>query len=138
MATDPVSVGYAMLYGTLHGDATLMALITGVYQMSAPVGSAPDYCLLVSQAAPHTNTATGTRLLTRALFQVKVCGPEQDAANLRAAYARVDTLLQPNGSPLRNTGGTLACFAESELQVPFGIINGIQWVSIGGMYRVEV
>lgn len=138
MASDPVSVGFAMLYSVLTGDATLMALITGVYQMSAPVGSTPDYCLLVNQSAPHTNTATGTRVLTRALFQVKVCGPEQDAANLRAAAARVDALLQPGGQPLRNTNGTLACYSESVLQAPFGVVNGVQWMSLGGMYRVEV
>lgn len=137
MATDPVSAGYNLLYTTLHGDATLMALITGVFQDLAPTQSAPDWCLIAAQSATDTNTATAARILTRCLFQVKVVGPVTDAANIRNAYARVDALLQPSGLALRNTAGTLACFREQQFSVG-ELVSGALWLNLGGMYRVEV
>ena len=137
MATDPVSAGYNLLYTTLHGDATLMALITGVFQDLAPTQSLPDWCLIAAQSATDTNTATAARILTRCLFQVKVVGPVTDATNLRTAYARVDALLSPGGLALRNTAGTLACYREQQFSVG-ELVSGTLWLNLGGMYRVEV
>ena len=137
MATDPVSAGYNLLYTTLHGDATLMALITGVYQDMAPTQSLPDWCLIAAQSATDTNTATAARILTRCLFQVKVVGPVTDAANIRNAYARVDALLQPSGLALRKTSGTLACFREQQFSIG-ELVAGALWLNLGGTYRVEV
>lgn len=137
MAADPVSTAFDLLYSTLHGDATLLALISGVYQVMAPPGSTPDWLLLVHQSSQDTLTATATRILTRSLFQVKCVGPVADAANLRAAYARADALLQPSGQPLRNTLSTLACYREQPLA--YGeLVNGALWLNVGGLYRVEV
>lgn len=139
MAVDPISAGFTLLYGTLSGDATLMALLAGgLWKYMAPPGSTPDYGLIANQSAPDTNSAIGSRILSRMLFQVKFVGPTQDDANLRAAFARADALLQPSGQPLRNQSGTLACFRESSLQLAEPqLINGVQWVNIGGIYRVE-
>ena len=136
-AADPVGTGFALLYGALHGDATFLSYVTGVYQVMAPPQSTPDYCLLIAQSATDTNTATATRVLTRLLYQVKVVGPAQDEANLRTAYARADALLQPSGQALRNTSGTLACFREQTFSVG-ELVNGALWLNIGGLYRVEV
>lgn len=139
MAADPVSVGFNALYTLLTGDSTFMGYLAGgVVQTNAVPGTTPDFCQLVNQSAQDTLSATGSRLLTRLLFQVKLMGPEQDAANLRAAYARADALLQPSGQPLRNYGGTLAIYRESMLPTDGGVINGDQWLAAGGLYRVEV
>lgn len=139
---DPVNTGFAALYAILTGDATLMAMLAGgVFQNTAPVGTTPDWLQLVNQAAPDTLSATGSRILTRALFQVKVLGPTapvSHAANIRAAYARADGLLQPSGQPLRNTQGVLAIYRESMLPTDAGMVNGVQWLAAGGVYRVEV
>ena len=138
MATDPTSTAFALLYSTLHGDATLLALLAGgVHQVAAPPGSTPDWLLISQQSGTDTNTATAVRILTRMLFQVKVVGPVQDAGNLRSAYARADALLQPSGQPLRNQGGTLACFREQTIS--YGeMVEGVLWLHYGGLYRVEV
>lgn len=139
MATDPVNTGFALLTSTLKGDATFMALVTGgVWQVLAPPTTLPDFCLLINQSAADTNAGTGGRLLTRALFQVKIVGPVADAANLRAAYARADGLLQPNGQPLRNSGGVLACYREQALSYGEVRGDGTLWLHYGGLYRLEV
>jgi hypothetical protein len=134
---DPVSVGFDLLYTTLSGDATLMAMLSGVYQVMAPTQSTPDYALLIHQSATDTNSGTATRLLSRLLYQVKIVGPVQDAANLRAAFARADALLQPSGQPLRNTAGALDCFREQAFSIG-ELVNGALWLNVGGLYRIEV
>lgn len=139
MAVDPVTVGFQALYAILTGDATFMAYLSGgVWSVSAPPGTTPDYCQLVNQSAQDTLSAVATRIMTRTLFQVKIFGPVQDAGNCRAAFARADALLQPSGQPLRNSNGTLAIYRESMLPTDGGVINGVQWYAAGGLYRVEV
>lgn len=138
MAVDPVQAGYELLYSTLHGDATLMSLITGVYRYVAAAGTAPDFCIIAAQSATDTNGGTGVRLLTRALFQVKITGPVSDMPNILTAYARADTLLQPNGAPLRNVDNTLACFREQALDYGEVRQDGALWAHHGGLYRIEV
>lgn len=134
---DPVSPAFALVDSTLTGDATMMSLVSTVCQDQAPPGTLPEYVLMGLMSAPDTNSATGVRILTRNLLQIKVVGPAKDGANIRAAFARMDGLLQPNGQPLRNQGGTLALFRESVLSYSEDV-NGTQWVNLGGLYRVEV
>ena len=68
----------------------------------------------------------------------KASGPVADAANITAAYARADALLQPSGNPLRNTDNTLACFREQALEYGEVRQDGTLWMHHGGLYRVEV
>lgn len=137
-SSDPIGAGYALLYGVLSADATFMASITGIYQVMAPPAVTPNYCLLISQGnATDTNTGTGVRELSSVIYQVKLVGPQTAESALRSAYVRADGLLTPGGGPLRNTSGTLACertgtFNQGEL------VNGLLWLNIGGLYRVEV
>lgn len=134
---DPVSTGFALLASTLTGDPTFLSDVTGVYQVLAPPGAQPPYVLLISQSGQDVLSATGVRLLSRLLYQVKIVGPAADAATLRAAYARADALLQPNGQPLRNSGGTLAVYREQTLSVG-ELVGGVLWLNYGGLYRVEI
>ena len=138
MAVDPVQNGYALLYSTLHADATFMGLVSGIYRYAAAAGATGDVCIINLQSATDTNSGTGVRLLNRALFQVKISGPVADAANINAAYARADALLQPSGNPLRNTDNTLACFREQALDYGEVRQDGTLWMHHGGLYRLEV
>jgi hypothetical protein len=104
----------------------------------APLGTAPDFAVIANQTATDVKGAMGARLMTSLLYQVKVMGPRDDEANLRTAYKRADALLQPSLRALANYGGTLAIYRESMLPEDGGIINGVQWLAIGGLYRVEV
>lgn len=138
-SSDPIGDGLAALYALLGGDVTFMGYLTGgLWELVAPVGTAPDFAIIANQSSRDVLGATAGRLMTTQLYQVKVLGPRDDAANLRTAYKRADALLQPSGRALANSGGTLAIYRESMLPEDGGIINGVQWLAIGGLYRVEV
>ncbi|HET9109677.1 MAG TPA: hypothetical protein VFN78_02515 [Ktedonobacterales bacterium] len=137
-SSDPVGDGFALLTSVLGGDATFMSYLTGIYEVMAPTGSAPDYCLLIHQSATDVNAATAARIMTTLLFQVKLVGPAADESNLRTAYRRGDTLLQPGGLALRNTNNTLSCFREQTFSIGELNNNGELWLNVGGLYRIEV
>ena len=137
-ASDPVGVGYTLLYEVLSADATFMAYLTGgLWRRLAPTGTTPNYGLLVNQSGTDINATTASRIMTTLIYQVKVVGPQSDEDNLRAAYARADALLQPNGLALRNANGTLSCFRQQSLDMP-DEVNGVPWLHVGGLYRIEV
>jgi len=137
MAADPIATGYALLYNTLTADATFMALVSGVYQEIAPAQVTTDYCLLINQSGTDVLSGVATRIMTTLLYQVKIVGPATDSANLNAAFARADALLQPNGQPLRNSGGTLACYREQTMTIG-ELDNSVLWRNKIGIYRIEV
>jgi hypothetical protein len=138
-SSDPIGDGLAALYALLSGDATFMGYLSGgLWELVAPLGTAPDFAVIANQTATDVKGAMGARLMTSLLYQVKVMGPRDDEANLRTAYKRADALLQPSLRALANYGGTLAIYRESMLPEDGGIINGVQWLAIGGLYRVEV
>jgi hypothetical protein len=144
MANDAAS-GFAFLYGMLGSDATLLALVTGVYRDVAPVGTVPDWLVFGHQSGTDTMTATAVRIMTGNLYRILAIGPEAHDTNLGAIADRVDALLQPSGTPLRNAtaGGVtaLACYREQVLAlsetVP-GAAGGSAWLSLGGLYRIEL
>jgi hypothetical protein len=144
MAVEPVNLGYALLYSTLHNDATFAAQVVGIFQGAAPAGTATgNVCILNLQSSTDTNSAFGARILTRQLFQVKIVGPlnvlqGDNSSAIRSAYARADALLQPSGLPTRNSGGTLACFREQAISYTELRGDGTLWLHYGGLYRVEV
>ena len=142
MAVEPVNLGYALLYSTLHNDATFAAAVSGIFQSVALAGTTGIFCILNLQSSTDTNSAFGARILTRELFQVKICGQLDSggavATSIRSAYARADALLQPNGLPLRNQSNTLCCFREQALSYTELRADGTLWLHYGGLYRVEV
>ena len=141
--TDPVTSGLTLLERILSGDSTFMALVTGVFQDIAPVtaagvAQAPDYAIIgVQSPGEDTLTATAIRVLSRPTFLLKIVGPAAHMANLHAAYARADALLQL----IRNDSATgiLACYRTA----PFGLaeptlVDGKPWYNLGGLYRMEM
>ena len=135
---DPVSPAFALVYSTLHGDATLMALISGVYQGMAPdVAYTKPYAIMTLQAGVDTLTATAVRMLSRLTLQVKIVGTGADRASVRSAFARLDALLMPNGQPLRLQGGTLALYRTGLISYD-EVDGGTLYTNLGGLYRVEV
>lgn len=138
-SSDPTGDALALLTSVLGGDATFTAALPGgIHQILAPPGTSGDFCLLAPQSATDVNAATAARIMTTLVVQVKVVGPAADEANLRTAYKRADALLQPNGRALANTDGTLACYREQAFTLGETDNNGVLWLHIGGLYRIEV
>lgn len=136
--------GYLFLDGLFTGDATLLALVSGVFGDVAPDGTKPDWLVFGSQSASDTMTATAVRILTRNLYRVLAVGPVADWSNLKAIADRADALLQPGGQPLRNAtqGGVtvMSVSREQALVLPEeipGSTYGPAWVQAGGLYRIE-
>lgn len=134
---DSVTGGLTFLWDVLANDPAFMGYVTGVFTGVAPEGTKPDYCILQPQSPTDVNTATAVRIFSRNLYQVKIAGPVAHYSNISAAYARADQLLQPNGQPLRNTNGIIACFRQNGLYVP-EVVGGIPYVNLGGLYRIEL
>jgi hypothetical protein len=130
---DSITAGLSFLYSTLNADNTFMGYVTNIYTAVAPQGVQPDYCILQPQSPMDVLTATGVRIMSRNLYQVKIAGPVAHYANISAAYARADALL----ALVRSQNGILCCFRESGLYVP-DIVDGVPWVHLGGLYRVEL
>jgi len=140
---DPISPAFALVDSVLTADATLMALISGVYQDVAPVATyTKPWVIMQMQSAPvDTNTATAIRMLSRGIITVKIVGKASDGAAIRSAFVRADALLVPNGQPRRvgdgNSGDLLDLYRSSTIaysEYP----SGIQYVHLGGQYRYEV
>ena len=136
--SDTITTALTFLYATLSGDTTLMALVSGVYQDIAPVGTVPDYVTFGIQSPGNdTLTSTAVRILSEPLALVRAIGPQADMSNLSAAATRIDTLLKL----VRNdpATGVLCCYRVSPFYLPEPqLVNGAPWVEIGGLYRIEV
>lgn len=138
MPTTTLTTAREAVYGILHGDATFMSYITGLFADEAPQTTLPDYAILAWQSpGADTLTATGWRVLSNPLLKLAICGPQSDKANIEAAYARADALLQPSGQPLRNTSGTLAIYRDSPYTLTEPeLVNSETWIQFGGLYRI--
>ena len=136
---DPVSLAFALINSTLRADATFMGDVQGVYQGMAPdVAYTKPFCIMTYQSGQDTNTATGAyRILSRLVVQVKVVGLASDGAAVRAAFARLDALLMPNGRALLEQGGTLALYRTGTISYD-EVVSGAIWTNLGALLRVEV
>ncbi len=129
--------GIEFLYNTLHGDSTLMALVTDVYRDKAADAAVPPFVILTHQAGSDTLTANAVRLLTRSLYQVSAMGPDSMSPQLAAAAARIDTLLKRTSGSV--TGAIIdACYREQPLLLGQPPVNGMEWSKMGGLYRLEI
>ncbi len=89
-----VAYAFQWLYSTLHGDATLMSYVSGVYRGLAPATATTPFVVMVHQSGADTLNAFGVRLMSRLLFQIKAVGPANIFSTaLMPAAERLDVLL---------------------------------------------
>lgn len=122
----------------LSADATLLALMPhGTYVDEAPAGSTKF--VIVSLITQHDEPRFGGRLYEDALYLVKAVElkPASGAGDIKAAAARIDTLL--DGGTLTATGYTLMLM-QRESRVRITEVDDqdttIRWSHRGGQYRV--
>jgi hypothetical protein len=128
----------AALVAKLGADTTLLALMpNGVYVDEAPPGS--TRFVLVSLVDEDDVAEFGRRAIEDALFLVKAVALSTTSANIRAAAARIDTLLEDG--TLSVPGYTFAVMhRESRLRMTEvdDVDASIRWHHRGGRYRVQV
>lgn len=123
------------LYARLTGDATLMALVTGVYSLPAPATAVLPFVLMQEQASsdirgvgPARIGITGTWLVRGVAETTAWTGTLETIAN------RIDYLLQAASGTA--TGGVVwACVRER----PFRLIENVQsgqYRHAGGLYTI--
>lgn len=140
------TLAFTWLFQTLSQDSTLSTLVTDCYRGVAPQGTIPPWVSFDFQSGSDTNSATGARLFTRDLYQVRVIGPESQFAAMQAAADRIDALLHgarniPILTATGQAGTLLACVRESQLTLPQdlpGSSYGAAWRLLGGLYRCTI
>lgn len=137
VANNPVQTSLGFLYSTLEADGTFMGYVNGVYTAMAPEGTTPDYCVLQPMSSTAIMTAFGKKIMTNGLYSVKIVGPQDHYANIFNAYNQLVTdiaLVRPSSG---SYGSILACYQESDIYIQ-EVVAGVQWLNLGGMFRIEV
>lgn len=124
------------LYNTLHGDATLMGLVTDVHTWPVPQEAALPYVLFQEQLPPRDVQGMGAaRLWGVGTWLVRaVAETERWGGALEQAALRIDALLQAQGGTV-SSGQVFVCVREQ----PFRLVenaNSRQYRHSGGIYRV--
>lgn len=123
------------LYNTLHGDATLMALIHDVWPGgSAPQGTAFPFVTFQFMSGIDYAAVGAIRIWSNMLWLVKAVGETANFADLNAIVARIDTLLhRTSGTPADGT--VWSCTREQTINLPESV-QGKQYRHSGALYRL--
>jgi NAD(P)-dependent dehydrogenase (short-subunit alcohol dehydrogenase family) len=124
------------IYETLHNDATLMALVTGVYRGLAPANTVAPWIVFSHQSGRDVMVNSAYRVMVNELWLVKVVAPSTSMATLVSAADRIDVLLHNSKGAL-----TDATVMEMAREMPVAVdelVNGVLYTNLGGTYRVWV
>ncbi len=123
------------LYGKLFGDATLMALITGVYSYPAPVGKPLPYVVFQEQAVRDVRGVGPARIGIDGTWLVRgVAETTSFGGTLEQIANRIDVLLQA-ASGSASGGVVWACARVRAFRMVESTANG-QYRHMGGIYQI--
>ncbi len=138
MATSEMTLAFAWMYSTLSGDATLTGYVPGgINRAYAPVATTTPYVVMTYQSGSDGTVFGGGRAYADMLFQVVAVGPVKTISSLTSAAARIDTLLTL-ATQTAVTGGTILASFRTQPYESDVLVDGEQWTSIGGDYRLFV
>ena len=121
------------LYGVLHGDAQLCALINSqVYAYVAPESASYPFVVYHQQAASDVGGVGPVIIAASLLYTVKAVTVGRSYSALDPIAARIHTLLHAQGG-----GNIIACVRESVFSLP-EVDGGIEYRHLGGIYRIMV
>jgi hypothetical protein len=134
MSINESTLADTWLYATLHGDATLMALITGVYADIAPLNATFPHVVFALQDAPEIQSINGTTILVAGTYLVKIVGEGPSYTALDPAYSRVHALLHRQHSS--SASGYVYGCAREEIVRYAETVDGKQYRHLGGLYSL--
>jgi len=127
----------AAISARLLGDATLMALMPDGVFFDEAAQNAQKF-VLISLLDEHDEPIFGARGYEDALYLVKAVALSSSGANVKAAAARIDALLEDQ--PLTVAGYTWMT-VHRETRVRMAEVDdvdpSIRWQHRGGHYRVQ-
>jgi hypothetical protein len=123
------------LDATLNGDATLTTLVPSGAFNTQPPGATPYPIITFQFVSGVDYAAVGAyRIWANMLYLIKVIGDTANFADLNAAFARIDTLLQRSNGTAAD-GTVWSCVREQVIRLP-DFIAGRQYTVTGAMYRL--
>lgn len=126
------------IYSLLHNDATLAALVTGVYTWPAPETGVLPYVLFQEQAATDLRQIGPARVWVNGLWLVRVVAEARGwGGAIETAANRVDALLHGAAGSVAGSGTVWGCVREQ----PFRLVEpgqGGRIRHLGGIYRIFV
>lgn len=128
--------GFDFLYTVLNPLATIGGAHLGV----APIGTLAPFTVYSQQSGTDLMEIAGYRVWNNGLYLVKACGPATQADAIMVLAAANDAALQRTGG-IAVSGGTglmLSCTREQTIIQPETITNSMQWLNVGGFYRIYV
>lgn len=129
---------YAWVNSTLQADSALMAAATGgVWQGAADSGTQPPFVVYARQSGVDVMTSNAIRLWASMLLQIKLLGPTANYAALVTGANRIDALFGSVRDVGLASGGILSCYREQEFAMN-EVVAGVAWLSLGGLYRINV
>jgi hypothetical protein len=136
-----VASAFAWINTTLRADTALMAASTGgIFQGIADIGVVAPYTSYGLQSSSEVLTANAVRLWARLLIQIKAVGPASQYAALVTIADRIDANFRRAGPVgLSSSSGVLECYRDGTIALDDPQpVNGVQWTSLGGLYRIDL
>jgi hypothetical protein len=123
------------LYSVLHGDATLLAAVTGIYADAAPPDAVFPFVVFALQAGADVGTVNGLRIMTRATYTVRVVTDKPGFGAITAAADRIDALLHRASATV--TGGAIISCVRVEPLRYTELAAGKMYRHLGGFYEIQ-
>jgi hypothetical protein len=135
---EEVDIAFAWLTSTLAGDVTLAGYAPGgVSRTFAQPKTATPYIVMSYQSGTDYPVFGGVNAYSDLYFEVMAVGPANNTQALTNAAARIKELLTV-AQPVSVTGGSIrSCYRSQPLESD-PLVDGEQWTSIGGTYRLMV
>jgi len=134
--SDEMSIALAWLKSTLAGDGVLSGYAPGgVSRTFAQPGVATPYVVMQYQSGTDYPVFGGARAYSDLYFEIMAVGPAKNTQSIVNAASRINTLLTVTQSTAV-TGGTIAASFRTQPMESDPLVDGEQWTSIGGMYRI--
>lgn len=125
------------LYETLTGDATLMALVQGVYDSIVPqnVALSATVVLFSFQSSRDAFGVGSHRVMADNAYLVRAVAQTASYATVQAAADRIDALLHRINNQTLNNGQMISAWRESIFKAA-EVEQGIHYRHLGGIYRI--
>ncbi len=136
-----VAQAFQWINSTMRADSALMAAaVGGVWQGLADIGTVAPYASYAQQANSDVLTMNKVRLWASMLLQIKAVGSVKNYDALVIIADRIDALFKSvRPTALPGGGGVLECYRDGSIALDDPRpINGVQWTSLGGLYRIDL
>jgi hypothetical protein len=136
-----VAQAFAWINSTMRADSALMAAaVGGVWQGLADIGVVAPYATYAQQANSDVLTMNKVRLWASLLIQIKAVGSVKNYDALVIIADRIDALFKSvRPTALPGSGGVLECYRDGSIALDDPQpVNGVQWTSLGGLYRIDL